>query len=114
MSAALPLSTARRHSLPRPQLELVAAQPLPGIDTGYWLAHCEGFRVDGAEGRIGFVEEVRQPEDVTQEPLLAIRMGMLGRRVALVPAGAVQAIVPRAQRLWLQTTAAIVDTEPLA
>jgi hypothetical protein len=25
----------------------------------YWLTHCEGYRVDSSDGRIGFVEEVR-------------------------------------------------------
>src|SRR5205814_6091079 len=41
----------------------VAPAPAPSreaeFDRAYWLAHCEGFRVDGHAGRIGFVDEVR-------------------------------------------------------
>jgi hypothetical protein len=40
-------------------------------------------------------------------------MGRLGRRLVLVPGASVQAIVPRAERLWLQTTATVVASEPL-
>jgi hypothetical protein len=60
----------------------------------------EGFRVDGPGGRIGIVEEVR---DVRDEPLLAVRAGLLGRRVLLIPATEVFEIVPRAMRIWLRT-----------
>jgi hypothetical protein len=35
--------------------------------------------------------------------LLAIRTGLLGRRVLLVPTREVFEIVPRARRLWLRT-----------
>jgi hypothetical protein len=28
------------------------------FDREYWLAHCEGFRVDAAGGRLGFVEAI--------------------------------------------------------
>jgi hypothetical protein len=31
-----------------------------GLDRDYWLAHCEGYRVNAADGRLGFVEAVRR------------------------------------------------------
>ena len=76
----------------------------------YWLAHCEGFRVDGCGGgRIGFVEDVR---DHGGQPLLAVRAGVLGRRVLLIPAREVFEIVPRSMRIWLRSRAYAHDTAP--
>jgi hypothetical protein len=84
---------------PTPALALVPhAQPL--LDREYWLAHCEGYRVDGDEGRVGFVEAVR---DEAGRRMLAVRAGRLGRRLVLVPADEVSFIVPRAERIWLRT-----------
>ena len=79
------------------------------FDREYWLAHCEGYRVDGGEGRIGFVDRVT---DADGRLVLAIRAGRLGRRIFLVPGEAVAFIVPRAQRLWLSAPATIVGSEP--
>ena len=78
------------------------------FDRAYWLAHCEGYRVEAADGRLGFVEEIRSRGGTT---LLAVRAGRLGRRVVLVPADEVAFVVPRAKRLWLRTWAAIVEPE---
>jgi hypothetical protein len=83
------------------------------IDTDYWLAHCEGYRVDSAEGRIGFVEEVRLGASHPEDTILAVRMGMLGRRVALIPASAAEIVVPRAERIWLRTRSPMLGSEPL-
>lgn len=69
----------------------------------YWLHHCEGYRVDGVHGRLGFVDEIRI-DSVRAEAFLAIRGGVLGRRVLVVPTTAVAAIVPRAMRIWLHST----------
>ena len=43
--------------------------------------------------------------------MLAIRAGMLGRRLLLVPAGDVDFIVPRAERIWLKSGFTVVDSE---
>jgi hypothetical protein len=83
------------------------------VDRDYWLAHCEGYRVDGGEGRLGFVEEVRIGREHPRETILAVRAGRLGRRRLLVSAAEVAFLVPRAQRIWLRTPTTIVDTEPL-
>jgi hypothetical protein len=88
-----------------------AQQARPEFDRGYWLAHCEGYRVDGAEGRIGFVEEVRENPGDPRSPVLAVRAGRLGRRVLIVPSEAVQFIVPRARRIWLRSPVEIVSSE---
>jgi hypothetical protein len=78
------------------------------FDRAYWLAHCEGYRVEAAGGRLGFVEETRSRGGTT---LLAVRAGRLGRRILLVPADEVAFVVPRAKRLWLRTGATIVESE---
>jgi hypothetical protein len=86
---------------------------LPGasFDRAYWLSHCEGFRVDTVNGHLGFVEEIRSGDN-PDGAVLAVRAGLLGRRIVLVPARDVEFIVPRAQRLWLHSPARIIGTEP--
>lgn len=91
------------------------AAPVPPasapFDRDYWVAHCEGYRVDGPGGRIGFVEEVRaNPSDPTA-PFLAVRAGRLGTRLLVVPADAVEFIVPREQRVWLRAPIRIAASE---
>ena len=81
------------------------------FDRDYWLRHSEGFRVDTTDGRLGFVEEVRVGDD-RHGDVLAIRAGMLGRRIVLVPASEVDFIVPRIERIWLHSPARIIGTEP--
>ena len=81
------------------------------FDRDYWLSHCEGFRVDTAHGRLGFVEEVRGGDDRYGD-VLAVRVGLLGRRIVLVPATEVDAIVPRAERIWLHSPVRILGSEP--
>jgi hypothetical protein len=80
----------------------------------YWLRHSEGFRVDGPGGRIGYVEEVRVAPDDPQDVQLAIRAGLLGRRLLLFSARDVSHVVPQAQRLWLGTTDSLLQTETAA
>lgn len=82
------------------------------FDRTYWVSHCEGFRVDTGAGRLGVVEEVLDAD--TDEPVLAVRAGMLGRRVLLVPARAIDFVVPRAERLWLTSPHEVIGTRPIA
>jgi len=97
-------STLRRLPVRRPQ-----SPPAPtGFDRNYWLDHCDGYQVEAAEGRIGFVEAVRVADGAT---VLAVRAGRRGRRILLVPAEEVAFIVPRAKRLWLRTPATILNSE---
>jgi hypothetical protein len=81
------------------------------VDRDYWLRHCEGFRVDGSEGRLGFVEEVLARTEGPREPILAVRAGRLGRRRLLISSTEIAFVVPRAQRIWLRTPTMILDTE---
>jgi hypothetical protein len=79
------------------------------FDREYWLRHCEGYRVDGVEGRLGFVDSIREEADGAA--LLAVRAGRLGRRLLLVRARDVAFIVPRAERIWLSAPTTIVRSE---
>jgi hypothetical protein len=92
-----------------PHLRLAEASD--SFDRDYWIAHCEGYRVDGNTGRIGFVEEVRPNPANPSSPLLAIRAGRLGRRIIVVPADEVHAIVPRSERIWLRAPVTITSSE---
>ena len=67
----------------------------------YWLARCEGFRVDSHDGRYGLVEAVMfrvRPDD---PDALVIRTGVLGRRLVLVPIEDVADVMPRRERIEL-------------
>lgn len=105
----------RRRVLPCPPDRSDAtpkAEPtLSGFDREYCLAHCEGYRVESAAGRLGVVEEVRAHPTRGKKPILAIRAGLLGRRVLLVPTPEVDFIVPRAKRIWLRSPVALLGTE---
>jgi hypothetical protein len=50
------------------------------FDRDYWLAHCEGYRVDAEDGRLGFVEAVRA-DGSPDGHLLCVRAGRLGLRL---------------------------------
>jgi hypothetical protein len=66
------------------------------FDTDYWISHSEGFQVRSGRRKLGFVQ------DVTDDgKTLAVRGGLLGRRVVYVPVDQVFAIVPRELRIWL-------------
>ncbi|HEX4929327.1 MAG TPA: hypothetical protein VFV62_01365 [Gaiellaceae bacterium] len=82
------------------------------IDRDYWLSHCEGYRVDTADGRLGFVDEIRAGRDPDGD-VLAVRAGVLGRRIVLVPVAEVEFVVPRAERIWLHSPVTIRGSEPV-
>jgi hypothetical protein len=70
---------------------------------GYWLCRCQGFRVDSPEGRVGFVEEVRFRSRVDRPDALAVRAGLLGRHLLIVPVDEVADIAPREERIVLRS-----------
>jgi hypothetical protein len=41
----------------------------------YWLEHCEGFRVDSPDERLGYVEEVLWSDDHHSPTALRVRRG---------------------------------------
>jgi hypothetical protein len=67
----------------------------------YWLRHCHGFRVESPGGRLGIVEDVLYGEDPERPKALAVRGGLFGQRVELVPVEKVEAIEPDRKRLTL-------------
>jgi hypothetical protein len=67
----------------------------------YWLARCEGFRVDSPEGRFGLVEAVMFRVRPDEPDALVVRAGVLGRRLVLVPVENVHDVLPRRQRIEL-------------
>jgi hypothetical protein len=77
----------------------------PNVTTdsrAYWLARCEGFRVDSPSGRYGLVEAVMFRVRPDEPDALVVRVGVLGRRLVIVPIEDVQDIVPRRQRVLLE------------
>ena len=87
--------------------ERVQSRPL---DRDYWLAHCEGYRVDAGRRRIGFVQETLDAGTEPGRPLLVVRGGRLGRRLFTARPEDVVAVVPRELRLWLRSDAPLTQT----
>jgi hypothetical protein len=67
-----------------------------------WLRRCEGFRVDSPHGRVGFVEHVRYASRFDRPDVIAVRAGLLGRRLLILPVGEIAEILPREERVVLQ------------
>jgi hypothetical protein len=55
-----------------------------------------GFRV--AHGRVGFVEEVRYASRFDRPDVIAVRAGLLGRLLLIVPVGEIAEILPKEER----------------
>jgi len=68
------------------------------MNARYWLSHCHGFRVESPSGRIGVVETVLCGAD-GEARRLAVRGGLFGHRLALVPVESVERVEPRQGRL---------------
>ncbi len=66
----------------------------PVCDRDYWLCRCEGFGVQSPERRVGTVEGLRFGTRVDRPDALAVRTGLFGRRVVLIPVSMVEAIAP--------------------
>lgn len=67
----------------------------------YWLGHCEGFRVDSPEGRVGIVEAIMGPQE--EPTALAVRGGLFTLRTVYVPVDDVVSIDPPARRIVLRS-----------
>jgi hypothetical protein len=66
------------------------------VDRRYWLAHSDGFRVDGPAGRIGTVLRTIEGSEV-----LIVRTGILGSHSVMVPFADVERLEPWRERLAL-------------
>jgi hypothetical protein len=80
-------------------------------DVGYGLRRCDGFRVDSPEGRVGVVEEVRYASRCDRPDAIAVRAGLLGRLLLLVPVAEVAWIPPARERVVLHRSPRATATE---
>jgi hypothetical protein len=64
--------------------------------------HCAGFRVESADGHIGFVEDVLFGSDPERPSALAIRSGLFSRHVDLVALEDIEEVVPNERRIRLR------------
>lgn len=75
------------------------------VGDSYWLRQCHGFRVETPGGRLGIVEDVLYGADLERPSALAVRGGLFGQRVELVPVENIDAIEPSRKRLTLGASA---------
>jgi hypothetical protein len=94
---------------------MVAGPQRPGdaaSEFDYWLRRCEGFRGDAPpQGRVGFVEEVRYPSRCDRPDVIAVRAGLLGRLLLVLPVGDVAEILPGEELVVLQRSPRPTATE---
>src|SRR5262245_9681441 len=96
---------------------MVAGPQRPGdaaSNFDYWLRRCEGFRVDAPpQGRVGFVEEVRYASSCDRPDVVAIRAGLFGRLLLILPVAEVAQIIPEEELVVLQRSPRPTATERL-
>lgn len=64
----------------------------------YWLGHCTGFRVDGPDGQLGYVEEVLlDPEGHTPRALI-----VRGADTSVVSVGEIVRLLPAQERVLVR------------
>jgi hypothetical protein len=68
----------------------------------YWARNCHGFHVETSSGRLGIVENVLYGADPDRPAALAVRGGLFGTRVELVPIEQVADLEPRQKRVTLR------------
>jgi hypothetical protein len=64
-----------------------------------WLARCEGFRVDGLDGRIGTVSGVGIDHDSGEPAFLEVRTGLFVRRHVAIGVEDVGSVDPVSRRI---------------
>lgn len=75
---------------------------MPPLGADYWLCHCEGYGVEIAGRRLGFVENVVFESQLDRPGALRVRGGMFGEKLHVVPVDEVEEIVPREELLRLR------------
>ena len=68
-------------------------------DTGYWLRHCEGFRVESGRRRLGVVECVAAGDAMDGAEVVTVRTGVLRSRRLTVALDDVVEVRPSECRL---------------
>lgn len=89
-SVVLALSAAEQTPRPR--------SPRP-VDEAYWLGHCEGFQVDGPDGRIGVVEHVVYESRPDVPDVVSVASGRWRLRSTDVRVADVVEVRPEQERL---------------
>jgi hypothetical protein len=75
------------------------------VDEDYWLGHCQGFRVDGPEGRVGVVEHVVYGSHLHRPDVVWVRFGGWRARAVSVPVTDVLELRPHQERLVVRCQA---------
>jgi hypothetical protein len=88
-----------------------SAKRAPEQPLEYWLAHCEGFSVDSEDGRLGSVDGVRHDPRFGDARVLAVRAGLFGKRLLIVPLTEIRSILPRERRIILPASPKLLGTE---
>ena len=70
----------------------------------YRLGRCGGLTIEGAPGRLGYLEVLRRQPDAAAAALV-LRGGPLGRRAVVISAGTVEAVRRHALRVRLRAAA---------
>ena len=73
---------------------------------GYWLHHCENYRVDTPDGPFGFVDHVVFAEDGEPESLV-VRVGRFQTHLVIVPFTEVAEIRPEWEVLALSSARSV-------
>src|SRR5919108_5785099 len=84
----------------------------PSSPLDHWLARCTGFRVESPDaGRIGTLEEVLYGSGPAGDRprALAVRSGLLGRRLLLFPVEEIEEIRFERRRILLRRWPATID-----
>ena len=68
----------------------------------YWLGHCHGFKVEAGGRRLGVVEDVLYGAEPARVSALAVRGGLFGNRLDLVPVEAVERVEAREKQVFLR------------
>jgi hypothetical protein len=114
---AAPEAPEERVAEPVPEFEarsLPSYPAFPGApEVAHSLARCEGFQVESPEGFVGFVEGLRFVSRIDEPDLLEVRGGRFGRELVLIPAEAVEKVVPEEERLVVRAAPArLQDNHP--
>jgi hypothetical protein len=77
---------------------------------GYWLRHCTGFRVEGPEGRLGYVDDVLLDPEGAAPVALVVR----GRRATVVSVGEIVRFLPARELVLVGETRVELESARLA
>lgn len=71
----------------------------PSMDSAYWLAHCDGFRVDGPGGQIGVVDHVEYGPQTDMPAALSVASGLWRIHYTRLPITDVADVRPEEERI---------------